>query len=150
LVSCQLNGLKSKINTRISVLHSSDYTCNNIYLSHTETVNGHVGISSIDILRVRVMVFNGTFNNISIISWRQFYWWRKPEYTEKTTNLSQDTDKRCFQYTSPWAGFELTILVVIGTDYIGSCKSNYHMITTTTVPLIYWSGQFTTQSFIFD
>jgi hypothetical protein len=24
----------------------------------------------------------------------QFYWWRKPEYPEKTTNLSQVTDKR--------------------------------------------------------
>jgi hypothetical protein len=23
----------------------------------------------------------------------QFYWWRKPEYTKKTTNLSQVTDK---------------------------------------------------------
>ena len=23
----------------------------------------------------------------------QFYWWRKPEYTEKTNNLSQVTDK---------------------------------------------------------
>ena len=23
----------------------------------------------------------------------QFYWWRKPEYPEKTTYLSQDTDK---------------------------------------------------------
>jgi hypothetical protein len=33
-----------------------------------------------------------------------------------------------------WAGFELTTLVVIGTDCIGSCKSNYHAITTTTVP----------------
>jgi len=37
---------------------------------------------------VRVMVFNATFNNISVISW-QFYWWRKQEYTEKTTNLPQ-------------------------------------------------------------
>jgi hypothetical protein len=27
-------------------------------------------------------------------------------------------------------GFKLTTLVVIGTDCIGSCKSNYHMITT--------------------
>ena len=33
-----------------------------------------------------------------------------------------------------WAGFELTTLGVIGTDCIGSCKSNYHKITTTTVP----------------
>jgi hypothetical protein len=28
-------------------------------------------------------------------------------------------------------GFKLTTLVVIGTDYVGSCKSNYHTITTT-------------------
>jgi hypothetical protein len=30
-----------------------------------------------------------------------------------------------------WAGFELTTLVVIGTDCIGSYKSNYHTITAT-------------------
>ena len=29
---------------------------------------------------------------------------------------------------------KLTMLVVIGTDCIVSCKSNYHMITTTTAP----------------
>jgi hypothetical protein len=34
-------------------------------------------------------VFNGTFNNIS---GGQFYWCRKPEYPEKTTDLSQVTD----------------------------------------------------------
>ena len=33
-----------------------------------------------------------------------------------------------------WVGFKLTTLVVIGIDCIGSCKSNYHMITTTTTP----------------
>jgi hypothetical protein len=39
------------------------------------------------------------------------------------------------EYTSPWVGFELTALtitsptcVVIGTDCIGSCKSNYHTL----------------------
>ena len=42
---------------------------------------------------VRVMVFNATFNNISVISWGQFYWWRKPECPEKTTDLLQVTDK---------------------------------------------------------
>ena len=30
-------------------------------------------------------------------------------------------------------GFELTTVVVIGTDCTGSCKSNDHTITTTTV-----------------
>jgi hypothetical protein len=29
------------------------------------------------------MVLNATFNNISVISWRSVYWWRKPEYPEK-------------------------------------------------------------------
>jgi len=33
-----------------------------------------------------------------------------------------------------WTGFELTTLVVIGTDCTGSYKSNYHTITTTEVP----------------
>jgi len=39
------------------------------------------------------MVFNATFNNISTISGGQFYWWRKPQYPEKTTDLPQVTDK---------------------------------------------------------
>ena len=39
------------------------------------------------------MVFNATFNNVRYIVTGQFCWWRKPEYTEKTTDLSQVTDK---------------------------------------------------------
>jgi len=43
--------------------------------------------------RFRVMVFNATFHNISVISWLSVYWLRKQEYPEKTTDLSQVTDK---------------------------------------------------------
>jgi hypothetical protein len=43
---------------------------------------------------VSVMVFNTTFNNISdIYRGSQFSWWRKPEYPEKTNNLSHVTDQ---------------------------------------------------------
>ena len=40
---------------------------------------------------VRVMVFNATFNNISVISWRSVL--LVEEYQEKTTDLLQVTDK---------------------------------------------------------
>ena len=35
----------------------------------------------------------------------------------------------CIKFTSPWAGFELITLLVICTNYIGSCKANYQPIT---------------------
>jgi len=45
-------------------------------------------------VRVRFMVFNVIFNNILVIyRGGQFYWWRKPKYSEKTTDLSHVTDK---------------------------------------------------------
>jgi hypothetical protein len=67
----------------------------------------------------------------------QFYWWRKLEYPEKTTDLPQIRQTLSLNVVSvhlAWVGFELTTLVVRGTDYISSCNSNYHTITTTTAP----------------
>jgi hypothetical protein len=39
------------------------------------------------------MVFNGTFNNISVISWWSVLLVEKQEYPEKTADMTQVTDK---------------------------------------------------------
>jgi hypothetical protein len=48
------------------------------------------------------MLFNATFNNISVLSWRSVYWWGKPK---KTTDLPKSLTKfitlRCIESTSP-------------------------------------------------
>jgi hypothetical protein len=61
----------------------------NKHVSHCFHFRCWVMVSTIfQFYRLRVMVFNATFNNISAISWR-----RKPYYLEKITNLLQVTDK---------------------------------------------------------
>ena len=61
----------------------------------------------------------------------QFHKWRKQEYPEKTTDQQKVTDKFLSHNVVFKPGFELTMLVMISTDCIGSCKSNYHTITIT-------------------
>jgi magnesium-transporting ATPase (P-type) len=49
--------------------------------------------------------------------------------------------KACYiEYTSPWTGIKITTLGVIETDCTGSCKCNYHTITTTTAPGIKYNN----------
>ena len=76
-------------------------------------------------LLVCLMVANATFKNSSVILWRSILLVDKQDDQEKTTDL----------YTSVISRFELTS-VVIASDCIGSCKSNYHSITATTAPKI--------------
>ena len=59
--------------------------------------------------------------------------WIKPQICHKS--LTNFITYCCIGYTSSWTGFELTTVVVIGTGYKG--KSNYHTMTTTTVPIFY-------------
>jgi hypothetical protein len=72
---------------------------------------------------------------VSFIGGRNWSTRRKPPYCRKS--LTNFITYCCIEHTSPWRGFELTTLVVIGTDCIGSYKSNYHTTMTTTVPRKY-------------
>ena len=80
-----------------------------------------------------VMVFNITFNNISVLSVEETrvpglnHWSAANHWQTLSHNVVLST----------WAGFELTALVVIGTDSIGSCKFNNHRITITMAPKVW-------------
>ena len=83
-------------------------------------------------VRFMFMVFNTNFNNISVVTWRSVLFVEETEGPGENHRLVQVTDKfyQIMLYTSPWSRSELTISVVICTDCISSCKSNYHTNTT--------------------
>ena len=85
-----------KFVNKITIVAFMCYVTNNYYALptyvHLYLLRRHFGntkeVKSLCLkdIEVRVIVFNDTFNNISVISWI-FFWWRKLEYPVKTTDL---------------------------------------------------------------
>jgi hypothetical protein len=129
-----LSSITNKIFTRLYLY--------NVYQKH----GGYL----ISLFFVCLIVFNANFNNISVISWRSVL---LVEETGGPGENHRPVASHCklyhiMLYTSPWSRFELATSVVIGTDCIGSCKSNYHTITVTTTPILYWEAGTTYPGFI--
>jgi len=89
-----------------------------------------------------VMMFNATFNNISVISWWSVLLvdetgvpWEKHQ---SVTSHRQTLSYYVVSSTPRLSGIQIHMLVAIGTDCICSYKSNYNMITTTTAPCLEW------------
>ena len=61
-------------------------------------------------LFVCLMVFNATYNNISVISWRSFYWWRKPKDLEKKKKMNSynaNINMKVIKMHQQWLSFQI-------------------------------------------
>ena len=74
------------------------------------------------------MMLNANFNNILVISWQSVLLVEETGVPGgKPANLNHIM---LYRVHLAWVGFELTRLLAIGTDCIGSNNSDYHAITT--------------------
>jgi hypothetical protein len=95
---------------------------NFIYIRCTQY---HIMWKSLSVTCDRSVVFSGFLH---LYNWRPWYNWNIVEIGVMVNMLAWsmvDSWFKGIEYTSPLVVFELSPLVVIGTDYTGSCKSNY-------------------------
>jgi len=85
---------------------------------------------------VCLMVFNATFNNISVVSWRSVL------LVEETGGPGENHQPVASHWQTLSHNVVHLVLIEVRThnisDCICSCKSNYHTITATTAPGGYW------------
>ena len=72
------------------------------------------------------MIFNATLNNVSAISWLSILLVEETGEHYRPVVCHWQSLSHNVVSSIPRHQFELTTLVVIGTDCTGSCKSNYH------------------------
>ena len=89
-------------------------------------------------VRVRVMMSNATFNNISAISWRSVLLVEETEVSGENhrpvTSHWQTLSHNVVSSTSRHELDSYSTLVVMRTDFTGGCKFNYHTIMITMTP----------------
>jgi hypothetical protein len=83
------------------------------------------------VVRVRVMVFNATFNNISVISWRSVLLVGKPEYPENSfiDGGNWSSRRKKTKFTPVFSGVRVTrslVLCVCFVDrYLSFCTFSF-------------------------